>query len=119
MEQKTVEAFAKKSLAFLKNATKSGVAAVSQSIDKVRKGYATKHEESVMNELRAKGLHPAEHLHAGLLQPLFFLLSLCHCESECVLFCWSARVSIVFSWVYCIFLLYPKIQGLSLLRTCV
>ncbi|CAM6010431.1 unnamed protein product [Sphagnum balticum] len=66
MEQKTVEAFAKKSLAFLKNATKSGVAAVSQSIDKVRKGYATKHEESVMNELRAKGLHPAEHLHAAL-----------------------------------------------------
>jgi hypothetical protein len=39
---------------------------VSQSIDKVRKGYATKHEESVMNELRAKGLHPAEHLHAAL-----------------------------------------------------
>ncbi|KAH8957133.1 hypothetical protein BDL97_07G076400 [Sphagnum fallax] len=65
MEQKAVEAFAKKSLAFLKNATKSGVAAVSQSIDKVRKGYATKHEESVMNELRGKGLHPAEHLHAG------------------------------------------------------
>lgn len=67
MEKQTAEALAKKGLAFIKSAAKSGAAAISQSVATVRKGYATKHEADVLSDMKAEGLHPAEHLHAGFL----------------------------------------------------
>lgn len=65
MEKQTAEALAKKGLAFIKSAAKSSVAAISQGVQQVRKGYATKHEGDVLAGLRTQGLHPAEHFHAG------------------------------------------------------
>jgi len=65
MEKQTAEAFAKKGYAIIKSAAKSGVAAISQGVASVRKGYATKHEADVLSQLKSQGLHPAEHLHAG------------------------------------------------------
>jgi len=70
MEKQTAEALAKKSFAFIKSAAKSGVAAISQSVATVRKGYASKHEADVLSDLKFQGLHPAEHLHAGF---VFFI----------------------------------------------
>jgi hypothetical protein len=69
MEKQTAEALAKKGLAFIKSAAKSSVAAISQGVQQVRKGYATKHEGDVLAGLRTQGLHPAEHFHAGQLCP--------------------------------------------------
>ena len=81
MEKQTAEALAKKGLAFIKSAAKSGVAVISEGIATVRKGYATKHEADVLAEMKAEGLHPAEFLHAGSLiprhrqlKPVLFLL---------------------------------------------
>lgn len=65
MEKQTAEALAKKSFAFIKSAAKSGVAAITQSVSSVRKGYASKHEADVLSDLKSQGLHPAEHFHAG------------------------------------------------------
>lgn len=70
MEKQTAEALAKKGLAFIKNAAKSSVAAISQGVQQVRKGYATKHEGDILAGLRTQGLHPAEHFHAGQLRLL-------------------------------------------------
>lgn len=70
MEKQTAEALAKKGYAIIKSAAKSGVAAISQGVHSVRKGYATKHEADVLAELKSQGLHPAEHLHAGFFASL-------------------------------------------------
>ncbi|KAG0607456.1 hypothetical protein M758_8G030200 [Ceratodon purpureus] len=75
MEKQTAEALAKKGLAFIKSAAKSGAAVISQSVATVRKGYASKHEADVLSEMKAEGLHPAEHLHAALRKLNFLYLA--------------------------------------------
>ncbi|XP_024402083.1 uncharacterized protein [Physcomitrium patens] len=75
MEKQTAEAIAKKGLAFIKSAAKTGAAAFSQGVATVRKGYATKHEADVLSDLKSQGLHPAEHLHAALRKLNYLYLS--------------------------------------------
>lgn len=63
---------AKKGVGMLLNATKTGLSALSVGVSKARKGYATKHESSVLAELKDKGLSPADYLFEAL-QRVYFL----------------------------------------------
>lgn len=56
---------AKKGLGMMFSASKAAASAISAGVQKVRQGYANKHELGVLNELRAKGLAPVEHLVLG------------------------------------------------------
>lgn len=47
------------------SASKVAAAAIQAGVQKARKGYANKHEQDVLNELKAKGLPPVEHLVTG------------------------------------------------------
>eukprot|EP00249_Psilotum_nudum_P014528 c24865_g1_i4 orf=293-577(-) len=57
---------AKKGVGMLVNATKSGISVLSTGVSKARKGYAVKHENSVLAELKNKGLSPADNLFEAL-----------------------------------------------------
>ncbi len=46
-------------------ASKSGMAALSSGLSKMKKSYATKHEADVVSGLKNKGVHPRELLFAG------------------------------------------------------
>lgn len=63
---------AKKGVGLLVSATRSGLSALSGSVSKAKKGYATKHESSVLAELKNKGLSPADYLFEAL-QKVYFL----------------------------------------------
>lgn len=68
----TAAVAAKKGYGMLLSATKSGLSALSVSVSKARKGYASKHESSVLAELKNKGLSPADYIFEGL-QRVYFL----------------------------------------------
>lgn len=51
---------AKKGLGMMFSASKAAASAISAGVQKVRKGYANKHELGVLNELKARGLSPVE-----------------------------------------------------------
>eukprot|EP00250_Pteridium_aquilinum_P012020 c20458_g1_i1 orf=199-969(-) len=63
---------AKKGVGLLFSATKSGLSVLSGSVSKARKTYASKHESSVLAELKNKGLRPADYLFEAL-QRVYFL----------------------------------------------
>lgn len=63
---------AKKGVGLLFTATKSGLSVLSSSVNKARKTYASKHEGSVLAELKNRGLRPAEYLFEAL-QKVYFL----------------------------------------------
>lgn len=58
-------AFMLKGLGMMMSTSKQGMAALSTSLNKVRKNYATKHEADVIAELKRSGLHPGEILFRG------------------------------------------------------
>ncbi|BBN16857.1 hypothetical protein MPTK1_7g09890 [Marchantia polymorpha subsp. ruderalis] len=63
---------AKKGLGMMFSASKVAAAAIQAGVQKARKGYANKHEQDVLNELKAKGLPPVEHL-VTVLKRLYYL----------------------------------------------
>lgn len=63
---------AKKGVGLLFSATKSGLSVLSGSVTKARKTYASKHESSVLAELKNRGLRPADYLFEAL-QKVYFL----------------------------------------------
>ncbi|CAM6104750.1 unnamed protein product [Calypogeia fissa] len=64
---------AKKGLGMMFSASKAAASAISARVQKVRKGYANKHELGVLNELKAKGLAPVEHL-VQAIQRFYYLM---------------------------------------------
>lgn len=68
----TAAVAAKKGVGLLFSATKSGLSVLSGSVSKARKTYASKHESSVLAELKSKGLRPADYLFEAL-QKVYFL----------------------------------------------
>ncbi|CAM6107487.1 unnamed protein product [Calypogeia fissa] len=64
---------AKKGLGMMFSASKAAASAISAGVQKVRKGYANKHELGVLNELKAKGLAPVEHL-VQAMQRFYYLM---------------------------------------------
>ena len=55
-------------LSFIMSMTKllsSGLSAISDGVSKARKSYASKHENSVLSELKNKDLSPADHVFQG------------------------------------------------------
>ncbi|KAI5066933.1 hypothetical protein GOP47_0017461 [Adiantum capillus-veneris] len=68
----TAAVAAKKGVGLLFSATKSGLSALSGSMNKARKTYASKHESSVLTELKNRGLRPADYLFEAL-QKVYFL----------------------------------------------
>jgi hypothetical protein len=58
-------AMAWKGFGKMMTASKSGMAALSSGLSKMKKSYATKHEADVVSGLKNKGVHPRELLFAG------------------------------------------------------
>ena len=67
---------AKKGVGMLLSATKSGLSALSVTVNKARKSYANKHESNVLAEFKNKGLKPEDYLFEGvfLVSPTLLLL---------------------------------------------
>ncbi|KAL2613239.1 hypothetical protein R1flu_024931 [Riccia fluitans] len=68
----TAAEVAKKGLGMMFKASKAAAAAIQTGIQKARKGYANKHEQDVLNELKSKGLPPVEHL-VNVFKRLYYL----------------------------------------------
>ncbi|MCO5558393.1 hypothetical protein L7F22_011974 [Adiantum nelumboides] len=68
----TAAVAAKKGVGLLFSATKSSLSALSVSVSKARKTYGSKHESSVLAELKNRGLRPADYLFEAL-QKVYFL----------------------------------------------
>lgn len=64
---------AKKGLGMMFSAGKAAAAAISDGIQKARKGYANKHETGVLTELKARGLSPVE-LIVEAMQRFYYLM---------------------------------------------
>jgi hypothetical protein len=58
-------AMAWKGFGKMMTASKSGMAALSSGLNKMKKSYATKHEADVVSGLKNRGVHPRELLFAG------------------------------------------------------
>ena len=57
---------AKKGAGFFYSATKSGLSALSITVNKVRKSYGSNHERNVLGELRNRGLPPEDLIFEGI-----------------------------------------------------
>lgn len=68
----TAAVAAKKGVGMFLSATKSSFSVLSVGVNKARKGYASKHESSVVAELKKKRLSPAEYIFEAL-QKIYFL----------------------------------------------
>ena len=57
---------AKKGAGFFYSATKSGLSALSITVNKVRKSYGSNHERNFLGELRNRGLPPEDLIFEGI-----------------------------------------------------
>ncbi|KAL3679830.1 hypothetical protein R1sor_022786 [Riccia sorocarpa] len=68
----TAAEVAKKGLGMMFKASKAAAAAIQTGIQKARKGYANKHEQDVLTELKSRGLPPVDHL-VNVFKRLYYL----------------------------------------------